>query len=255
MRATKSVCVLDVFDVFWGHVQEAERNVRENGHRGRLPPDCYGDPWDEDFAAAFEAVKRYVRKFRRDRFFPVPAGLAFRPGPIRAETAHQALMFFLNRPEELHGEMGVLDSPEYLAIKSEALKELEHRSRTRRPASNLQDLPCTKSAKIIGELAMLKACLLEYHIPKKGEVVMKPLTLYEIRAKFFPEWCQPTATRRMQKLFKAHDAAAAYARIFTGDMPPDGFRRRFEDSTMDVESVWWDRAWGESDSAEADDDR
>lgn len=102
---------------------------------------------------------------------------------------------------------------------------------------------------------MLKACLLEYHFPKKGEVVMKPLTLYEIRAKFFPEWCQPTATRRMQKLFKAHDAAAAYARIFTGDMPPDGFRRRFEDSTMDVESVWWDRAWGESDSAEADDDR
>ena len=146
-------------------------------------------------------------------------------------------MFFLNKPEELHGEVGVLDSHEYLAIKTEAMTELEQRDRSRRAPSIAKDLPCSPSAKVLGEIATLKGALWEYHFRSEGEVVLAPLSLAEIRIKFFPRWSQSTATRRMQKLFKRKDATAAYSAMFARDATPQGYCRRFENGTVDVEAI------------------
>ncbi|NLX97851.1 MAG: hypothetical protein GXY83_16935 [Rhodopirellula sp.] len=249
----KTIELVDVFEVFWDHIRRAEQDVRRNGHLGRLPPDCSNDPWDADFAAAYEAVKRYLRKFRRDRFFPVPAGLAFRSGPIQAESAHQALMYFLNKPDELHGEVGVLDSTEYVAIKAEAIKELELRDKARRPRLKTDAPVSSQDARMLASLTMLQAFVMEHHFPAGGNVVCEPLTLKQIVAKF--GWSQSTATRRMKKLFPRKEKGdpegmAAYNKLFAGEAPTRGYLQAFKDGTLDVEAIWRDRA-----SRQDDEDR
>lgn len=130
------------FDTFSSYVERAEREIRENAHRGRIPPICFGDPWDEGFASAYQALSPYLSKFRKQRYFPVPLGLAHCPTPIKAETALQALMFLLNPAAELFGEPGVLDTAEYKAIKASGMKELQELAR-RNGVTNQQE--ATKS--------------------------------------------------------------------------------------------------------------
>jgi hypothetical protein len=233
--SAKKTPFLDVFDTFWDHVQRAEQDVWENGHRGPLPPICSGDPWDEEFAAAYEEIQPYLRRFKRDRFFPVPAGLPFRPRPIRAETAHQAIMFFLNKPDELYGDIKALDSPEYLAIKEEAKEELKQRDKSRRVPRRTKDLKCSISAKIRSELIELRGYLWEYHFPLNGDHVLKPLTIRELKAEF--GWSQSTVTRRMQDFFHCNAAMAAYARLFHRETTKAGYIRRFEDRTLSIEAI------------------
>lgn len=234
--SAKQTAFLDVFDTFWEHVQRVEQDVRENGQRGPLPPICWGDPWDEEFAAAYEEIRPYLRRFKRDRFFPVPAGLPFRPRPIRAETAHQAIMIFLNKPDELYGGVKSLDSLEYRTIKEEAEDELRQRDESRRAPRRTKGLKCSISAKNRNELIELRGYLREYHFPPNGNHVLKPLTLRELRAEF--GWSQSTATRRMQDLFHCSAAMTAYARMFHRETTKTGYIRRFEDRTLSIEAIW-----------------
>lgn len=119
------------FDDFWGRVEKAEFDIRQNAHLGRLPPYCIGDPWDEDFAASYKRIRSLLKKFRRHRYYSVPPGLMFAPVPLKTETAHEAIMHFLNPPKELYGDAHALDSREYTEMKREAMAELSDRDTTR----------------------------------------------------------------------------------------------------------------------------
>jgi hypothetical protein len=230
---------LDAFDVFWDYVRQAEEDI-ETHRGGRLPPICHGDPWNDDFAYAYDAIQRYLGKFRCRRFFVVPVGLPFRGRPIQAETAHQALMYFLNPSRELYGDAQALSSPEYLAIKKEALEELAHRNKSRKPRWKRKETPCSVSSRILGELATLRGYIFGHHFPPGGGFNGKTLTGEEIAKAF--NWSQTTASRRMQVLLKRDDGMAAYNAIFDIEMPPEGYRRRLEDGTIDVEARWRKRA-------------
>jgi hypothetical protein len=65
----------------------------------------------------------------------------FFPGPLRAETAHQAIMFYLNPPRELYGEAHALDSQEYIEMKREAMEELQDRDIARLKRSMKRSAP------------------------------------------------------------------------------------------------------------------
>lgn len=236
MLRDKKLGFVDAFDVFWDHVRGAEEDVRKNRDRGRLPPICHGDPWDEDFAHAYTLIRPNLRKFREDRFFAVPAGLAFRTGPLRAETAHQALMFFLNPPAELYGEAQPLDSQEYRVIKKAAMDELERRDKQRLAPWKPKRQLCSSKSRILGEISTLKGVLKDHHFPEGKDVVLTPLTLEEIQAKF--GWSQATATRRMQKLFKWKDAMAAYTEVFSRNLTHSGYLKKFNDDTLNAEAIF-----------------
>lgn len=133
------------FDGFWSHVKKHERDVRENGHLGRIPPDCHGDDWDDEFAAEYELLRPYLKTFSEERFYQTPPGIACCAMPITAETAHQALMFFLNPSIDLHGEAGVLDSAEYKAIKAAAMLELAQMEQTLTKRKRSKSIPSTRN--------------------------------------------------------------------------------------------------------------
>jgi hypothetical protein len=123
MTLRTPVNVLDLLDRFWDRVKYTERDILENGPRGRLPPDWAGDLWDDGFAAAYAAIKHFLRRYKERRVFSVPIGLRFRSRPIVAETGHEGLMLVLNPGAELYGELGFLDSLEYRTIKEAACGE------------------------------------------------------------------------------------------------------------------------------------
>ncbi len=245
-----SVVFTQTCGAFWNKVQKAEQDIRENGHVGRLPPICFGDPWDAEFAQAYDAVRPHLSKFRKERYYRVPSGLAFRPSPLKAETAHQALMFFLNRPDELYGEKGVLDSPEYKAIKEAAMLELQQRdeiriSKNRRPSSS-------SSAKQRSSIIELRAFLIDHHFPKGRPFQKETLPCEAIEQEF--GWSQGTVSKKMTTLFKLAGGMTAYTALFEDKetSTPKGFRKLFDDSTLDVDSLWIDRR--SDDDAESDDE-
>ena len=227
----------NAIDRFWILVERMERDVRENSHRGRLPPCCMGDPWDEEFAQAYELLAPHLKRYRRPRYFQVPADLAFFHGPLRVETAHQALMFFLNPAGELYGEAGVLDSPEYVAIKEAAMAELELHQAARLKAKAKPR--CTKDSKTVSELTDLKAHLRDRLLSGRDEAPPKALKLKDIQNHF--GWSQSKVTRRMQTLFKSRKAMDSYNGIFASHEPDKGYKKVLDDSTLDVDALWIDR--------------
>jgi len=232
----KTAQFITAFDEFWRFVAEAEQDVRKNGYLGRLAPCCYGDPWDERFAAAYEAIRLRLRKLCKTRYYAAPAGLAFFPGPFTAENAHQALMYFLNPPGELYGEKGLLDSAEYKAIKEAAMAELQQIDDARVAKSRRR--PCSMSAKQRSALIELRGFILDHHFPKNKPFQSRTLTSEEIQ-KYFG-WSQSTVSRKMRKLFKTRKASA-YAVLFSTHSAPKGYRQRFEDATLSVDALWVDR--------------
>ncbi len=104
-------------------VEEAVLDVRENGHGGRLPPDCLGDTASERFDKAYEALREFLKPLRTRRRFVLPPSLSYLPGVIVTETALQAWMLVLNPVGQLYGEVWFLDSEEYVEIKRRAVIE------------------------------------------------------------------------------------------------------------------------------------
>jgi hypothetical protein len=226
-------------NLFWSFVATFELDIRQNGHRGRMPPCCLDDPWNEEFAQAYELLAQHLKRFRQLRYFKVPAGLAFFQMPLLAETAHQALMFFLNPAFGLYGEMGVLDSPEYIAIKEAAMAELEQHQAARLKAKVKPK--CSKDAKTSVELIELMAHLRDHHFPEGKPACNIALGLKDLQKHF--GWSQGTATRRMKALFKTSGSGMdRYKAVFSDDEPLKGYRKELEDSTLDVDALWFDRS-------------
>ena len=73
----KALDFIKRFEHFWGYVENAEQDYRINGHRGRLPPDFCNDPWDEQFAKAYDEISTDLHRFKKRKFYAVPVGLAF----------------------------------------------------------------------------------------------------------------------------------------------------------------------------------
>lgn len=149
-RSGRREDLMIAIDTISSHIGRAEREIRENAHRGRIPPICYGDPWDEGFASAYQALSPYLCRFRKQRYFPVPPGLAYCPTPIKAETALQAQMIFLNPTAELFGEPGVLDDAEYKTIKASGMRELHELARRNGMASQQEAAKSIRSQKAKG---------------------------------------------------------------------------------------------------------
>ncbi len=248
--ATKQADFIHAWDTYWNHVERAERDIRENGHRGRLPPICYGDPWDEEFAAAYEAVRPFLRKFLKIRYYPVPVGLAFCMTPIKAETALQALMFFLNPAAELYGEAGVLDSAEFKAIKAAALLEFQRRDDARVAKTRIS--ACTRKAKTKSQLVELRGVIFDHHFPKGEPFRKETLESKEIEALF--GWSQSTVNKKMKLLFKGQNGMTAYAAVFDSHATTKGYNDRLEDQTLRVEAIWEDRRPEDNDEDDDDDD-
>jgi hypothetical protein len=235
--ASKNRKFLDSFDNFWAFVSKAEHDIRQNGHLGRMPPDSHDDPVDDAFAAAYETIRPHLKKFRRERYFTIPVGLALASRPFSAETAHQALMFFLDPPKDLYGEKGVLDSPEYLAIKESAMQELQKRDEAR--ISVAAEKTPSLSAKMASELIELRAFVFDHHLPKGGRVQTTTLKSTEIEERF--GWSQSTVSRKMGKLFKSNHGMSVYGAVFGTHTPDDVVHNRLEDSTLSVDAIWIDR--------------
>lgn len=213
--SVKDVEFSEAFEKFWMYVERAERQVRENEHRGRLPPICQGDPWDEGFAAAYERLVPYLRKFRKERFYPVQSGLAFRAAPIAAQTAHQALMFFLNPPDELFGETGVLDASEYSVIKAAAIAELQDRDTMRMNRNDRRKKLVSRRRQGVneGEFSDAAFCLLAFLMRQHGcnadvasfEAVEQSEIADVLRGEDAP-WYQSKVSRAMAELMQAIDS-------------------------------------------------
>lgn len=193
-----------LFDVFWDHVRKAEMDILVNGHKG-CPPCESGDPWDEDFATACQDIKKFLgRCSKTDMYFP-PPDMTWRPRPYAADTAHQALMDFLNPPQEVYGHPGVLDSPEYRAIKAAAVEELQHRKVSREQSKDKH--MNRRLGKSIKDKRILMVATLHFHHFKSDKYnVIEPISIREIREFISKEkdkdWSQPSITRVMKLLFK-----------------------------------------------------
>ena len=248
--ATNDTTFIEAFSRFWNFVDRAEQDIWQNGHRGRLPPDCHGDPWDDEFAAAYESVVPLLKKFQQERFFEVPVGLALFSGPLQAETAHQALMFFLNPSKELYGEKGPLDSPQYLAIKDAAMKEISDKDKARISGA-LKKRP-SSSARLASELIELRAFIFDHHFPKDGGVRTTTLTSKEIESHF--NWSQPTVSRKMGKIFQSDKGMKVYGVVFGTHTSDAGYCKRLEDLTLSVDAIWNDRRPDEDEGVMNDND-
>lgn len=130
--STKTKCVdynwcmtpeaLVQFDLFWDFVRRAEDEIRLNFNQG-YRPDMIHDPWDDEFAAAYDAIRPHLVPQEERRMFLVPTGIPSRK-PFTAASGHEALMFFLNPPRALFGSAESLDSLEYTQIMTRAMNEL-----------------------------------------------------------------------------------------------------------------------------------
>ncbi len=199
------------FIAFWDHVRRAEEDVRKNWYRGHPTPDVIGDPWDQDFANAYDAIHPSLQPFVWTRMVLVPPGIPLL-NPYSAENWHQALMFFLNPPHQIYGSETAFKSPEYQRIKSGALRELSLLESTNEYVDEKilkADAPKgakgtkSRSERIQQEIRRLRLAIFEYHFPHGKDPVREPLTIEQI-LDLLPDlrWSQPTASRRMAALFK-----------------------------------------------------
>ncbi len=222
-----------LFETFWEHVRKSEIDIRLNGHEGCPPPEWLADPWDDDFAAAYEAIRPFLRHLRKDNVFLPPPGMTWRPTPLITETAHQALMWFLNPTKQVYGHPDVLDSPEYRAIKAAAMEERQLRSVAKAEAARK---PKASKDKTKDKNRILIPFLLDHH-KKHGK---EPLTVTEISARMTAlvggGWSQPSVSRAMLGLYK--EGMSEYRRLcVSGAILKKGILKRYEDGSADVDAI------------------
>lgn len=209
--------------------------------KGARPPNPVGDPWDDEFAAAYEAVKPFLRRLRREYVFVPPLGMTWRPVPLRTETAHQALMWFLNPTKEVYGHPRVIETPEYLAIKASAMEERRLRHEARQKAS---EQPVTVRL-ATEKKARLLLSFLRSDLRGRGEGgSVEPLTQAEISdamtKKLGEGWSQPTIHRLMEFLYP-DGGMNEYVRLCgLGEINQNGILNRNDDGTTDVDALSFD---------------
>lgn len=223
-----------LFEAYWDFVRRAEADIAINGHKGCPPPDPVGDPWDDEFAAAYKAITPFLRRLRKRLVFPPPPGMPWRATPITTDTAHQALMEFLNPTKEVYGHPGVLETPEYLAIWAAAIEERRLRAEVREQAAKKPRVPRESSK---DKLRILIPFLLDHH-RKHGT---EPLTVDEISERLTKimgdGWSQPSVSRAVIDLFP-DGGMAEYRRLcVSGAIVKKGILKRYEDGTADVDAI------------------
>lgn len=226
------------FVEFWRIIDLNERHVRQYGHVGWHPG--RRDGWDEQLGRAYEAIRLHLASLRRPFLVATPAeakGL----NPFDAETAHQALMFFLNPPENLFGQIWILTSSEYHRIKQQALAEFERlQTSPREPKKSASLSPCVRNPaerpprnnRRYHDSLQLQAFLLARDCPHESDFVPEPLSQGEIARGL--RWDQPRVSRAMQALFKKGGMKEYKARLSTGMLR--GFLKRLADGRTDVEA-------------------
>jgi hypothetical protein len=112
------------FDDYWRTITRNEEFIRQYGHH-KCP--YSEDKWHQDLEDAYLQVRPLLASVTERRMFHgLPGGL----NPFEAENYHHALVLILNPPELWFGNLRVLCSPEYLALKQEAENEERSVSRT-----------------------------------------------------------------------------------------------------------------------------
>lgn len=107
------------FDAYWRTITGNEDFIRQHGHNGC--PD-WQDKWHHDLEDAYSQVRPLLASATtRQMYRGLPGGL----NPIEAENYHHALVLVLNPPEQWFGNLGMLSSPEYLALKRRTEEEEE----------------------------------------------------------------------------------------------------------------------------------
>lgn len=112
------------FDDYWRTVTRNEEFIRQYGQH-KCPNS--EDKWHQDLEDAYLQVRPLLASVTERRMFHgLPGGL----NPFEAENYHHALVLILNPPELWFGNLRVLCSPEYLALKEAAENEERSVSRT-----------------------------------------------------------------------------------------------------------------------------
>jgi len=108
---------VDAFDDYWRTISRNEEYIRLWGHNA-CP--TWEDKWHQDLEDAYTRIQPLLSSVtRRKIFHDLPDGL----NPFDADNFHHALVKLLNPPEFWFGRVGVLTSPEYVAIKRGAVEE------------------------------------------------------------------------------------------------------------------------------------
>lgn len=193
-------------------VDAFERDVREHESAERVEYSDVEKSWCEWIYQTYQDVACFLRP-RKLRTYAVPIGLRHVRVPIVAGHATEALVNFLNPSEKLHGENGVLDSPEYTAIKSAAMSELQGLDDRDRLKPEKSRRPKFKY-RTIADIAILSAFLQQKHFNRdEGEFLTSCLTQDEIADEL--GWDQSRVHRTMKRIFDTERPAKAYHAVFT----------------------------------------
>lgn len=102
---------------YWRIISRNEEYLRQYGHNANTN---WEEKWHQDLEDAYTRVEPLLSSVTRRRMFhDLPGGL----NPFDADNFHHALVKLLNPPELWFGRVGVLTSPEYVAIKRGAAEE------------------------------------------------------------------------------------------------------------------------------------
>lgn len=225
--------MIDAFDAFWSQVRQAERFIEEYGHTGWRP--AYRDFRSGPLERAYEGIRTHLDALVRLRFVRTPVAVQGLD-PYPAETAHQALMFFLNPPQNLFGSPGVLGSPEYQSLKRDAQDELARlesprpkaarRGRRRSPKKGPR--PSRRNI----DARTLVGLLMEHHFSPDRASAVEPLQQKQIAKEL--GWDQSRVSRAFKELFGARGMSVYHA-AFQADRLR-GFLTRQPDGMADVEA-------------------
>jgi len=120
LGAEMDEAVIKAFGDFWDRVGQAKHEIRS--WMGPRAAPGTEELMDDEWFELYEVMRPALQPFAKKRHFSVPPEA---PGysVFEAETALEALMFFLNPPEALVGLHHVLDDPQYLQIERDAQQE------------------------------------------------------------------------------------------------------------------------------------
>lgn len=107
----------ELFDDYWRAISRTEDFICQYGHTA--------DPfWESrssgDLLTAYESVRPILKDVSCARLIHHPPGCL---SPFAADNVHHALVLVLNPPERWFGQIGILDSDEYLALKASTESE------------------------------------------------------------------------------------------------------------------------------------
>lgn len=201
---------------FWQRIQKCVADVRQNGHRGSIPPDDVGYDWDEDFERSYENIRPFLREFRNEKFYEVPPGIPNCTTPFVAETGHQAFMFFLNPTNVLYGASPFWRTREFQVIQDAAVSELMKMQGRWTPSGDFRTKPSVRNhrknrnGQLSDDGLLLHAYLFAGHKCNSEEPYFEPLGNQHFIAKQLlssrPNWNGTRVSRAMKELLEQDDA-------------------------------------------------